>query len=577
MARAKQTVGLDLGARNVRAVWVQLHNGQPRVLRAEKMELPLESGDSAALIRAWLEQLGLGKGFASIAIPGTKLVFQPGKLTPDDPRTVRQAADMELTKFNDLVGDTMTCDVTSYSCEDKSRPYLMSMSRPSIVSSTLASLEPLGIRPTDLVPSPAALFCALAPLYPQNETPVLYVDIGHTKTDIAIGTSKGLLFARSFAVGGKQFTDAIAKGGACSLQLAESQKLREGTLRPGGAFSEFLTPVAERWFSQFSAVLAAYRSSVPVSNTTSVTSITIIGGASQLPGFKEWLATRSQLRVNGVESFRPLPGITDLSTYAVAIGLALSSMEAPGIARLSLIPPYLRDEVIFCEKKPYWIATALTLSLTLCVFTGGLIYMLGRETEKIDAERQELRKREKIDSEIAKIRQETESIHEKILPLKSLLAGGATSRFALSLIATSLESEDWISLISDEETYLSNKPAEQIKSVLKPAKPGFFVPGFRDNDPKAKKSSEVFTDAEAKPAPKKSEFKAFIIEGYTPNMGLESVDTMMRRIRSSEKIKSVDLLSDDKVQPPAELPDFINKVKLPEMRRFVIRMEVVQQ
>ena len=40
MPRVRQIVGLDLGARNVRAVWVELHNGAPRVLRAEKMELP---------------------------------------------------------------------------------------------------------------------------------------------------------------------------------------------------------------------------------------------------------------------------------------------------------------------------------------------------------------------------------------------------------------------------------------------------------------------------------------------------------------------------------------------------------
>ena len=113
MPRVRQIVGLDLGTRNVRAVWVQLQNGAPRVFRAEKMELPLEGGDAVKLTRAWLEQLGLLHGFASVAIPGTQLVFQPGRLTPEDPRTPRQAADMELLRFNDMVGETMVCDASN--------------------------------------------------------------------------------------------------------------------------------------------------------------------------------------------------------------------------------------------------------------------------------------------------------------------------------------------------------------------------------------------------------------------------------------------------------------------------------
>ena len=57
-------------------------------------------------------------------------------------------------------------------------------------------------------------------------------------------------------------------------------------------------------------------------------------------------------------------------------------------------------------------------------------------------------------------------------------------------------------------------------------------------------------------------------------MGFGSVDAMMRRMRSGERVKNVDLLSDDKVKPPVELPEAFRRLNIPEMRRFVIRMEV---
>ena len=595
MPRVRQIVGLDIGARNVRAVWVQLQNGAPRILRAEKMELPLEGGDTVKLTRAWLGQLGLLHGFASVAIPGQQLVFQPGRLTPEDPRTPRQAADMELVRFNDMVGEAMVCDVTAHKRPDSSSQYLMAMARPSVIKDALTALAPLDIRPTDLVPAPAALFCGFAGAEYDTDGPRLIVDIGAVKTEIAIGTSEGLLFARAFPMGGRQFTEAIAKGGACPLQQADSQKLRDATLEEGGPFSEFLLPVAERWYSQFSAVLAAYRGAIS-GYGTNVSTIILSGGGAKLSGFTEWFSKRinqapastsgrptlakqastAAIRVVQASELPAPRGIPDLGSFATAIGLALTSLDAPKLPHLSLIPESLRDEVVFKEKKPYWIATAATLFLTIGVFTAGLLISLGRDSVRLEAERKELRKREAIDNEIAAIRAETEAIRKEAVPLRKLLVGGPASRYAVSLAATAIGPADWISLVCDEDTYLRHEAPKPVPEALKPARPGFFVPGFRDNDPKAKESSSVFAAAEAKPAPEKSKFTAFIIEGYTPDMSFKSVNEMLRRIRGGTRVKGVDLLSDDKVKPPAELPEAIKALNLPEMRRFVIRMEVAQ-
>lgn len=583
MSRVKQMVGLDIGARNARAVWVELHDGKPRVTRAERMELPFEGADSDALVRAWLAQFGLKKGFASTAIPGTKLVFQPGRILPDDPRTPRQVAEMDLARFSEMVGEQMAFDVAACERPDSAIRYLMTMARPSVVSESLDALRAIDIRPSDMIPAPAALFASFASAVAQNDGPVMIVDIGATKTEIAIGDGRGLLFCRSFAIGGRNFTEAIAKGGACPLQQAETQKMRDASLREGAPFAEFLTPVADRWYGQFSAVMAAFRSSVN-DKGLNVSTIILSGGGSRLDGLREWFAgklgdaaAKSPAGAVSVVPAQDIPapeGIPDLGSFAIAYGLAVVSLETPGVPRLSLIPDSLRDEVVFREKKPYWLATAATLVLALGVFTASLLVTLGREARGMDAERAELHRREKIDKEIAKIRAETEALRKETEPLRALLIGGAASRYAISLVASSIAPQDWISLMCDEETYLRGEAPKPAPELPKLARPGFFVPGFRDNDTKAREPTSAFKPVEASPAPEKSKFTAFVIEGYTPDIGLESVYAMMRRMRSGERVKSVDLLPDDKVKPPVELPEAFRRLNIPEMRRFVIRLEV---
>lgn len=588
MPKVRQIVGLDLGARSVRAVWVGLQGGVPHVMRAERMELPLEGAENTdTLIRAWLSQHGLIKGFASVAIQGTNLVFQPGRILPDDPRTPRQVAEMDLARFSDMVGESMAFDVTASERPDSSIRYLMAMARPSVISQALDSLRAINVRPCDLIPAPAALFAGFALSELKADGPCMIVDVGATKTEIAVGDDHGLLFCRAFAIGGRHFTEAIAKGGACPMQQADTQKTRDASLREGAPFSEFLLPVAERWFGQFSAVMAAFRSSIN-DRGLNIATIILSGGGSRLDGFREWLSGRiastgqsgdasrspGSIRVITAQEIPPPQGLPDLGQYGVAYGLALASIEAKGVPRLSLIPGALRDEVVFREKKPFWLAAAITFVIALGVFTASLLVSLGREARRMDAEKAELRRREKIDKEIAAIRAETEALRKETKPLRALLAGGAASRYAISLVASSIAPQDWISLLCDEETYLRTEAPKPAPQLPKLAQPGFFVPGFRDNDTKAKEASSTFKPADAKPAPAKSSFTAFIIEGYTPDMGFGSVDTMMRRMRSGERVKNVDLLSDDKVKPPVELPEAFRRLNIPEMRRFVIRMEV---
>jgi Tfp pilus assembly PilM family ATPase len=570
MPRVKQIVGIDFGSRTVRAAWVQLRGGEPRIVRAEQMALPLEGGDPQALIRSWLERVGLTRAFAAGALPGAQVVFQPGRLSPEDPRTPRQAADMELATFNDMAGDTMISDTAAHEWSPGLRVYLMAMARPAVVTQALANIEPLGVRPADLVPAPVAIFNALVRLGGSSSgAPDLFLNIGHTQTELAIGTPRGMLFARSVPTGGRTFSEAVAKLAGVPLPQAEAQKQRDGSLREGGAFADVLRPVAERWYAQVSSCLSAYRGAFG-GEPFAIGRIVLAGGGAHLRGLDDFVRERSGLPVTMASALKSAAGHPDAGSFDVAIGLALTALEVAS-THLSLLPAKLRDEVVFREKKPYWIAASVMGALTLGVFTAGMLVDLRAEARTLEEERAQLRKREQLDKGIVGIRQRSEALHKRCEPLVRLLRGGPAMRDVISLVANAISPDDWISLICDESAYLPALPAAA-KPAAPPPRAGFFVPGFRGA---AKAVAPKAVPSDSPPAPPASGFDVFIVEGYTPDIGLQTVKAMMERLRTAARVRKVDLLSDDRVLPPVMPEEFAGLTgEIPDMRRFVMRLEV---
>ena len=81
---------------------------------------------------------------------------------------------------------------------------------------------------------------ALEPFAGDHEEPWCYAAIGHTQTEIAIGVRQGLLFARSLAVGGKIFSDAVAQATGLPPAQAEVRKHVDCGLRETDACCETL-------------------------------------------------------------------------------------------------------------------------------------------------------------------------------------------------------------------------------------------------------------------------------------------------------------------------------------------------
>ena len=593
MARKKQMVALDVGSCSVRAVWVQLRGNKPVVTRAESLALPHDEDDPHKLISTWLARVGLAKHFCAAALPGSQAVFQSGRIMPNDPRTPEQVASMDIAQFSEMAGDAMSYDVFAYepAYEQGIRRYTMAMARPAAIDEAIRDATANHFRPADLIAAPVALYNALEPFSGGHEEPWCYVSIGHLQTEVAIGLSNGLAFARSIAVGGKMFTDAVVATLGLSPVKAEVRKHAECGLRDSDTCAEQLRAAADRWVSQFNACMGVYRSQFQDRRFT-VGKIVLTGGGAQLKGLKEYLAQKLGLPIvtsaelpDIPEHFRPHAG-----TFDIAYGLAVTALRTC-VSYLSLLPEDRKDEVVFKEKKPWWIATALLFLIGMGIYSAVGLYANARDKDQLARERQRFQEREKVDKNIQSLKAQGGQVQTNAVPLADLLMNGPIAREILTLVASAISPGDpdnpdslgdWITLFCDESIYTKNEQVAE--SRAKPAAAPTRAPqpfnlfrtgGLKQGATPAPPRPTATNPKEA--AAQKDIIDAlstvFIVEGYTSTPSLKTVQELIERLRTSPVIKAVDLLRDDKVLNPTGISD-PETLKLLTYRRFVIKIEV---
>jgi len=578
MAKKNQIIAMDMGTRAVRAVWVQLRGSTPTLTRAETFALPLDEEEPHRLISAWVDKLGLSKQFCAIALPGAQAVFQSGRIMHNDPRTPEQVAAMDIAQFNEMAGDVMAHDVFAFEpkLELGVRRYIMSMARPAAIDKAVQDAGLCHIRPADLIAAPVALHNAVEQFAGEHDEPWCYANIGHLQSEIAVGLKQGLLFARSIPVGGKLFTDAVAQSTTLPPVQAEVRKHADCGLRENDACFEGLRGAADRWLSQFNACLGVYRSQFQDRKYVPGR-LVITGGGAQLRGLKEYLSAKLGMPVittselpNVPESYRPHMGL-----YDQAFGLAVTALQA-GDTYLSLLSGDLKDEVVFREKKPWWIAAAVLTLATMGIYAGTGVYLLNRDGLLLDQEHEQLHRREQIDKRIQDLKLLGSQVLTNSVPLTNLLMNGPLAREILTLVASTVDPNDWITLFCDEKIYNPKeqdveKPATTAKAAVR--NPFSLFRTMRPVSAPAVSAAEKKEQAAAKKELLDPMKAVFIAEGYTSNPSLKSVREMIERLKTSPEIARVDLRSDDQVLSPTGIPE-LEAEKIPKFRRFVIEIEV---
>ena len=366
-------IGLDLGSDTIRIVRAERHRrGEVVFTHAASLHLPRESDDAAPFVQRWLNSLGLGSDPGVIGLSGRSTILKPLELEAGDPRTVEQAAALEVQKLRKLTSEDVLYDVaTTSSCAGK-RTALLFVVRPDTLDAVLELPAHIGTEIMDVIPSSVAVFNLthhLAP--PADNTPVVGVNIGYRVTELTVGTREGMRFARSFDIGAVRFAEALASAKGIPVIQAHELLLTDPSLLAAansGAHTP-LTDVLHVWLTEIELTLAIDRDRFQ-DITETPCEITLTGEGARLKGLPDILAERTSLRT-AIFSGLPLPGtISDPASYMLAAGLAREGITH-GLTRISLALPAMKARRHQQRDRWTWAAAAaLVVAAGLTVFAG---------------------------------------------------------------------------------------------------------------------------------------------------------------------------------------------------------------
>lgn len=557
MTKRNTVIGLDIGRHSVKAAWVERHGQSAIVTKTEFLKLPAERSDMAGIAKQWIEKTGIRRHPCVIGIAGQNTVFQPFMAAADDPRTLEQIADMEVVRFNEMASEPMVHGFAPFSMDTPGKRFLLAMSRSSVTEDLLSLAKSIEIQAIDVVPAPVASFNSLQTDEKAATSTNLYINVGHASTEIVVGRRNDLFFARAFGGGGQLFTDAIARATNAGSAHAENAKLSAAGLGQKDQHGDTLQKAADMWFAELQSCLAVFRSLFQHEPAAQPTRVILCGGGGELKGLPEYIAKKLGMPVARADSLPGIPSTDKAMLYTVAAGLGMAGLGI-GTTTLSLLPPDVRDEMIFREHKPFWIASAVTAALILVVSVAGGYYDSKRKQAYKQSNLKHIHAQQQLKADIESVKAQSGQIVELAKPLRSLIEGGPLIRDLVTLVADSKSPNDAITVLCDAEAYfnrdlLSVPTPQQIQAAKKDRRRG----------------SKTIDDKI-----ERSRIERVIIEGFTRTYNLSSVKKLITKLNKAPFVESADLLSDDRLAP---IDSEITKAIAPGTLRFAIEVKLKRQ
>lgn len=396
MLGSKSFLCIDFGAGSLKTAEFDLNEaGALRLLRYGLKPLgPAGAQESArgGVVTRGLQELIAGKGFTAkncnVCAPGFQVFSKLVKLPPVDSSKVTQIIHYEAQQNVPFPLEEVVWDYQILGTLPSGElEVLLVAIKSDVVEGLFKVTEGSGLR-LDLVDvSPAALCNAFRYNYSDQEGCSMLLDIG-AKTSNVLFFEKDKFFSRSINIGASSITQDFAAETKTPFAEAEKFKLAEGFVSLGGAYEDPESPkqaaiskiarqVMTRLHIQVNQTIQFYRSQQGGSPPQR---LFLAGGASIMPYTAQFFAEKLNIPV---EYFNPLRNIQidpsvnleELAKVAHSMGEVVGAgLRTPAQCpvELNLIPKSILKRQQLNQKKPYFIATAV--SLILVVFASGWFY-----------------------------------------------------------------------------------------------------------------------------------------------------------------------------------------------------------
>lgn len=379
--------GVDLGSSAIKVVELRRGLGRTRVVgMARKRVAHLRPSEVAHVAPRILGEALAGRAEGAEAVVGITgrdvnlqiRVFPASKLT-----NYGQMIRNEITGLRQEQPD-LYIDYATLRTPDPYFPKYLSiigMGKNSYVDERMAIARAAGLRTSDVIPTPFALYAAYAAAYPGEGGVVMLLNIGAENTDLALVRGGRLIFARNISQGAKLFEDQIRAAGIKIEGEAEFYKVKYGGLGGEGEDprAEEIRPAMRQGAWQLVGMLKSsltYARNQLDEPDLTVDRVYMSGGGAKVPGLAGYLKSALGAPVEPLDPFRNLDtgfvrqageeeAVAVPSDMAVATGLALLGLNGSRRTAVSLLPDPMRERRRLKRTVPFTVAAVVMFGLTL--------------------------------------------------------------------------------------------------------------------------------------------------------------------------------------------------------------------
>lgn len=425
MADYKTTVALEIGAQSVTmAVFTPAGRGfaLSRYARRDILLDPVEEGMRmdyvSNAIGEMVTELKVKGSDVRNVVSGQQVFMRFIKLPAIDVENIAEQVEMEAQQHIPFPMDDIIYSYQELADrEDGEREVLLVAIKKEVLDNLNTQVEENKLRTVAVDCSITSLFNAFSASYPEEDEPVMLLDIGAKTTDI-IFAEAGRFFTRSVTAAGAFITNSIAREFGLSFREAEKLKLENGVVSLGNGHTDDMEPqdaalattirnAMSRLSSEIQRTVNHYRAQY---QGTPPTKAYICGGGARLAYALEFL--QSTLNIP-VEYFNPLQAFSigakvdeealeqDAICLGAVAGAAVSGAKV-GAFNIDLVPTSVGKDRAEKAMLPKVVAAGL-LALA---GAGFFAYTAGDAADKAA---RALKKAEPADERVARISSQIES------------------------------------------------------------------------------------------------------------------------------------------------------------------------
>jgi type IV pilus assembly protein PilM len=305
---SKTVIGLDVGSYAVKAVALQPHGD--RLTLQGYAQARIGSQEPVEVIRKVLEQLGARSRRLVSSVSGRSVIVRQVETPRLNPNELKAHIAYEADKYipfgsEEVIIDCQPLPERAEEAGAKMQVLLVAVRR-GFVEDHIVQLRNAGIAPEIIDVDVFALANAYellgpgAPNDPEAKTATALIDVGASKSNIAIVQGTRLLFTREVYLAGNEITDAIVR--TFNEPAENVERIKSA---PGEAL-EALIDAAMPAFEDLANEIRLSFDYVEGQFDAQVNHVVLTGGSSQLPGIAEILGN---ILGRPVHVLDPLAGI----------------------------------------------------------------------------------------------------------------------------------------------------------------------------------------------------------------------------------------------------------------------------